>query len=175
MAGFDPIPEFSITRPAPKSQKLDLTVAPSSRPRICISRDIKKRSYGRDIDELVSFLSEFVDVSWIGLSPALDSKKGQRLGMEVDIQTLMSSDAYFGPEGGMLWLAAGLGVRTIYLTEHIHALEKKFGPGVHKTLGMVNVFPKGKHTALAPGLPNKDVVQKVADLLALARMATILV
>jgi hypothetical protein len=171
MSGCEPLTEFFLTRPNQEIRpSLSLL---SSRPRICISRDIKKRSYGRDIDELVSLLSEFAEVSWIGLNPELDSKKGRRSDMEADIKTLLSSDVYFGPEGGMLWLAAGLGVRTIYLTEHVHALEEKFGPGVHKTLGMVNVFPKGNHIALAPGLPNKDLVKTIADVLAPARVVTI--
>jgi len=162
MAGCDTVTEFQLTRPDYKASG-DSQRQSESVPRLCISRDIKKRSYGRDIDQLVLTLSEFNEISWIGLDSNLDSKRGVRSGMEKDIQTLLAADAYLGPEGGMLWLAAGLGVKTVYLTEHIHALEGKFGPGVHKTLGMVNVFPRGGHTALPPGCPNSEIVAQVQE------------
>jgi hypothetical protein len=168
IAGCDVSTEFQLPRPDDKAS-LDTQRQLGSKPQLCISRDIKKRSYGRNIDQLVIALSEFNEINWIGLDSSLDSKRGVRCDMEKDIQTLLAADAYLGPEGGMLWLAAGLGVKTIYLTEHIHALEKKFGPGVHQALGMVKVFPRGGHTALPPGCPNSEIVARVQEVVSSTR------
>lgn len=151
-------PEFSLTRPSISC----LTQRDSwLRPQISLSRDLYKRAYGRNINDLAMRLKEFADLIWVGLDPELDSKDGKGTSLSQHADALLASDLFIGPEGGMLWLAGGLGVKSCYLTEHIYALEVKFGAGVHKTLGLNNIFPGGPHTALKPTVSNEEIINIV--------------
>lgn len=131
----------------------------SGPPSICISRDIYKKAYDRNIDEIVAFLERKFKVKWIGLDPNKSSKKGTSSDLMDAAITMLSSDCFFGPEGGMLWLAGGIGVKTIYLTEHI-ANWKPLDPigDPWKSLGLVNYFPSEDHVAIAPYCSNEEVL-----------------
>jgi len=131
-------------------------------PTICISRDIYKKAYGRNIDEIVAFLEKKFLINWVGLAPDKSSKKGKYSDLMDVAITMMSSDCFFGPEGGMLWLAGGIGVKTIYLTEHIanwRPLDPKGDPW--KSLGLVNYFPSENHVALPPYCSNDQAIKAI--------------
>jgi hypothetical protein len=94
------------------------------RKRIAISRDIYKRSYGRDVDALVKQLSQEFDIDWVGLDPKLDSKKGVRRSLQSVAEAMLAADLSLVPEGGLLWFSGLIGARSIYMKEHIVEIKK---------------------------------------------------
>jgi len=81
-------------------------------------------------------------------------------------ETIKKSDCFIGPEGGMLWLAGCLGVRTIYFTEHFHHVRPQDPHGdPWKSLGIANMFPNSNHIALPSYCSNHDAVEIISDAL----------
>lgn len=136
------------------------------RPLITLSRDIYKKSYGRDIDEFVKMLRHFCDVERIGLDPKLSSKFSKEKDLLPLAKAIKNSDCFIGPEGGMLWLAGCLGVRTIYLTEHFHQVHPSDPEGdPWKSLGIANMFPNSNHIALPSFCSNRDACEIICKAL----------
>jgi hypothetical protein len=134
-----------------------------SKPLITLSRDIYKKAYGRDIDDFVNILHQLCDVEWIGLAPNLSSKYGKYEDLLPLAQAMKKSDCFIGPEGGMLWLAGCLGVRTIYFTEHFHHVRPPVPDGdPWKSLGIANMFPNANHIALPSYCSNQDAVEIIS-------------
>jgi len=137
-----------------------------SKPLVTLSRDIYKKAYGRDIDEFVKNLRQVCDVEWIGLDPKLSSKDGKEEDLLPLAQTIRKSDCFIGPEGGMLWLAGCLGVRTIYFTEHFHHVHPQDPLGdPWKSLGIANMFPNSNHIALPSYCSNQDALEIISKAL----------
>ena len=137
-----------------------------SKPLVTLSRDIYKKAYGRDVDNFVKRLRQVCDVEWIGLDPKLSSKFGKEEDLLPIAQALKKSDCFIGPEGGMLWLAGCLGVRTIYFTEHLHHVRPPGPDGdPWKSLGMVIMFPNANHIALPSYCSNQDAVDIIKNAL----------
>jgi len=79
---------------------------------------------------------------------------------------MKKSDCFIGPEGGMLWLAGCLGVRTIYFTEHFHHVHPQHPQGdPWKSLGIVNMFPNANHIPLPSYCSNQDAVEIISNAL----------
>lgn len=133
----------------------------SDRPLVSISRDIHKRAFGRDVDRLVTMIEKIAEIRWVGLDPKLHSKHGRRRSIEHDASIIHNSDVFLGPEGGMLWLAAGIGTNCMYLTENIARLEAEH-PTIWQCLGSRCHFPDAGHTALPPGCSNERVVEELS-------------
>jgi hypothetical protein len=165
-AGCLPISEFEIKAPFfnrdPSIKKNYLKVA--------ISRDIYKKAYGRNIEALLSILSNVYELYWVGLDATKsslfgkkNSQQGRNNSLFKDAEIMLSCDFFFGPEGGLLYLAGGLGLRTAYLTEHIGHLKPFNKDGdCWKTIGNINLFPNGNHVALPPHCPNELVFEKIS-------------
>lgn len=132
----------------------------TDRPSVAISRDLQKRAFGRDVETLLRMVEKIADIRWVGLEPALHSKHGKRRSIERDASIIRDSTIFFGPEGGMLWIAAGVGTKCIYLTENIARLEDEH-PLVWRSLGSCNHFPDAGHHALPPGCSNLDVIEGI--------------
>jgi ADP-heptose:LPS heptosyltransferase len=161
IAGCTPNPEYSLKLTSdqikPKSQ--------NDKPVICIARDLHKRSYGRNIQQLVQELEKISLIEWVGLNPDFSSKKGKSINLTIDAKKIAQADIFIGPEGGLLWLSAGLGTRCIYFSEHIEALAEKIGRGnPRKALGSVNHFPSGPHQALPAYCSNEFVVEEISKI-----------
>lgn len=138
------------------SSKLHST---SSQKRLVVSRDLYKRAYGRDVDALMLMLGQQYDVQWVGLDPAQSSKKGKKSDLFDDACIMCSADCFLGPEGGLLWLAGVLGVKTVYFTENIEHISQTVKHGdPHIALGNINVFPNEGHTALPAYCRNAEVL-----------------
>ena len=136
------------------------------RPLITLSRDIYKKAYGRNIDGFLDMLRQFCDVEWIGLDPKLSSKFGKEEDLLLIARAMKNSDCFIGPEGGMLWLAGCLGVRTIYFTEHFHHVRPPGPDGdPWKSLGIANMFPNANHIALPSYCSNQDAVEIISNAL----------
>lgn len=158
LSGCDPTPEYELFL-QPKSSKPSLE-APRIRPVIALARDIYKRSYGRDVENLVTLLSKFADIHWVGLDPILDSKKGKGDSIVSDVRVIANSDVFMGPEGGLLWIAAGLGKRCIYFTEHFLEVQKvNQTNNLENILGSKNHFPgNANYVSLAPFCTNDEAI-----------------
>ena len=140
--------------------------AAGSKPLITLSRDIYKKAYGRDIDDFLQKLRQVCDVEWIGLDPNLSSKYGRDEDLLPLAQAMKKSDCFIGPEGGMLWLAGCLGVRTIYFTEHFHHVRPQHPQGdPWKSLGIANMFPNANHIPLPSYCSNQDAVEIISNAL----------
>ena len=140
--------------------------ATGSKPLITLSRDIYKKAYGRDIDDFVNKLRQVCEVEWIGLDPNLSSKYGKEEDLLPLAQVMKKSDCFIGPEGGMLWLAGCLGVRTIYFTEHFHHVRPPGPDGdPWKSLGIANMFPNADHIAMPSYCSNQDAVEIISKAL----------
>lgn len=166
LAGCDPATEYRLTLSA---DQVALTGASfdRGRPAIAIARDSHKRAYGRDIDELVKSLADFADVRWVGLNPDKDSKKGKKVSLEKDASIIYHSDLFLGPEGGLLWVAAGVGTRCVYFSEYILDIDKHVKQGCPRAvLGAKYHFPGGPHLELPAYCTNEHIVQTIREILA---------
>jgi hypothetical protein len=131
-----------------------------SRPLVAFGRDIYKRAYGRDVDQFVKMLSEFADIEWIGLAPEKNSKHGKGNSLLQEARRIASADIFLGPEGGLLWLAAGIGKRCVYFSENIQAVADRHSfEQLDNILGSKNHFPDANiHTALPSGCSNQQAI-----------------
>lgn len=158
-AGCAPKPEYTLVLPGN-------TASSHHQPffrRIAIARDIYKRAYGRDVNALIDALSQQFELVWVGLPPEKSSKRGRHLDLMEDAQLLASADGFVGPEGGLLWLAAGLGVRTVYFTEHIQHVQESIQSGnAWCSLGSINLFPEKGHCALPAYCTNDEALARIA-------------
>lgn len=170
MAGCDIFPEYSLTLNGASGFLSPSKKAKKSRAVVSISRDLYKRLYGRDSEDLISQISEFCDIKWVGLDPLKNSKHGKKSDLIEDARSIAESDAFLGPEGGMLWLAAGLGKTSVYFTEHILEVEKVNGAtNLDRILGSVNYFPQeNKYFALPYFCENEVAVNTLKQALSLA-------
>ncbi len=164
IAGCDPRPEYELFLGAPPQPK---GRHQSGKPLIALGRDIYKRAYGRNIDELIAMLSEFADIEWIGLSPEKNSKHGRQDSLLSVARRVNAADIFMGPEGGLLWLAAGIGMPCVYFSENIDAVAKRNGfLTLDDVLGSKNCFTdKSMHIALPSMCSNQDVIELVKSTL----------
>lgn len=152
-----PSPEYQLfLRP----ERAVLNATRNPRPIIAISRDLYKRAYGRDIDKLVAQLKTLAEVFWVGLPPQKNSKHGRSSGLLDDAISISKCDIFMGPEGGLLWLAAGITKPCIYFTENIVEVAKQNKiSNLDNVLGSKNHFPeKAIYFALPPNCSNEDVI-----------------
>jgi hypothetical protein len=164
IAGCEPRPEYELFLGAAPSLG---SCHQSGRPLIAFGRDIYKRAYGRNIDELITMMSEFADVEWIGLSPDKNSKHGKQESLLSVARRINAADIFMGPEGGLLWLAAGIGIPCIYFSENIDAVAKQNGfLNLNEVLGSKNCFTdKSMHVALPSMCSNRDALELVKSTL----------
>lgn len=160
IAGCEPRPEYELflgKNFIPKLRKNTL------RPLVAFGRDIYKRAYGRDVNEFVAMLEEFADIEWIGLAPEKNSKHGKNSSLLDEAKRIASSDIFLGPEGGLLWLAAGIGKPCVYFSENIDAVAARKGIGsLYHALGSINYFPeKNIHIALPSYCSNKQAIKLI--------------
>jgi len=160
LAGCIPTSEYIIKPPPFK--RLPLTKTEFHK--IAISKDIYKKSYGRDIGNLIEKLETIYQIAWVGLDSNKSSKHGKKSNLVEDVLTILDCDFFFGPEGGMLWLAGGLGIRTAYLTEHIQHWKPINAAGdCWMCLGSANMFPNGNHLQLPPYCSNDIAFGLIKD------------
>lgn len=158
IAGCTPEPEYKLQL---SNDQIQLC-SRNSNPTISISRDIYKRAYGRNIQELTNLLSSIAQITWVGLDPNSNSKKGKNKDLVSDAAKIYQSDLFIGPEGGLLWLAAGLGKTCIYFSEHIEEICKNIQKGNPRTtLGSKNHFPHFSHTSIPAYCSNGEVMEIV--------------
>jgi hypothetical protein len=164
LAGCDPRPEYELFLGVPPPTK---DRHQSGRPLIALGRDFYKRAYGRNVDELTAMLSEFADIEWIGLSPEKNSKHGRQDSLLSVARRINSADIFMGPEGGLLWLAAGIEMPCVYFSENIDAVAKQNGfLSLDDVLGSKNYFSdKGMHIALPSMCSNQDALAVVKSTL----------
>lgn len=164
IAGCEPRPEYELFLGAIPTLE---SGHQSGRPLIAFGRDIYKRAYGRNIDELIAMLSEFADVEWVGLSPEKNSKHGKQESLLSVARRINAADIFMGPEGGLLWLAAGIGMPCIYFSENIDAVAERNGfLSLDEVLGSKNYFSdKSMHVALPPMCSNRDALELVKSTL----------
>ena len=157
IAGCAPIPEYQLFL---SSEAVVLDTVHNPKPVIAISRDLYKRAYGRDIDKLVAQLQTLAEVCWVGLPPQKNSKHGKSSGLLDDAIKISKSDIFMGPEGGLLWLAAGISKPCIYFTENIVEVAKQNKiPNLDHVLGSKNHFPKQAiYFALPPDCSNEFAI-----------------
>lgn len=158
IAGCEPKPDYQLYLPKDTNSKDDS----QNRPQIALSRDIKKRAYGRDIEDFFEQISTFAYIKWVGLDSSMNSKHGKSHSLLEDAACIKNSDLFIGPEGGLLWLAAGLGTRCTYFTEHILEVERAHQiKGLMKILGSENHFPNSNHKALRPYCSNLEAIDTI--------------
>ena len=164
VAGCEPVPDYSLML---SSKQIEMTRVSflKSRPVIAVARDIYKRAYGRDVAGLIDELSGIADIQWVGLNPDRDSKSGRSSSLVRDASFIVNADIFVGPEGGLLWLAAGLGTPCVYFTEHIVEIAKNMRIGNPCiALGSKNHFLRSSHIDLPAYCSNDFVVQTIATL-----------
>ena len=158
-AGCEPRTDYRLPRPPLAAST---TTSGRERPRLAIARDLYKRAYGRDVDALVSRLAETFELVWVGLPPDKSSKRGRRLDLMPDAVAMCQARGFVGPEGGLLWLAAGLGVPCVYFTEHIaHVAESTDRGHPRRALGSVNLLPHAGHVALPEQCSNEEALIQI--------------
>lgn len=116
--------------------------------------DVPFKGYGgrlRDVDYMISELSRWFHVVEVGAKHSKQTDlvpRGDDLTLEQTAAIMAASDMYFGIEGGLINIAAGVGTPTIMLPEFIHQL---YGPkGVIRQikepkLGPQYYFEEGHH------------------------------
>ncbi|QWE16885.1 hypothetical protein [Polynucleobacter sp. AP-Nino-20-G2] len=158
IAGCAPITEYQLFLGPERAM---VEASHNSRPVITISRDLYKRAYGRDIDNLISQLQTLGKVEWVGLLPLKNSKHGKTRGLLSDAISIFKSDIFIGPEGGLLWLAAGIGKPCIYFTENIVEVAKQNNiPNLDHILGSKNHYPdKDIYFPLPAYCSNEDAIK----------------
>lgn len=160
MAGCTPDSEYQLYLNPSQIESTNFEIKQNS---ICIPRDIYKRAYGRNIDQLIDELSQFADIVWVGLDPQLSSKHGKKFNLTSEAVKIKKSSLFFGPESGLLWLAAGLNTPCCYLTEHIEIMSSRIDRGNPRIcLGSVNHFRNGPHFNFEPYCSNKVIVDKIS-------------
>lgn len=165
LAGCEPKPSFALPI-GDYFRGMRLNKPNFARPLLMLSRDLYMRAFGRDIDAFVALLSEHAEISWVGLPPGKNSKKGKNTTLYLDAQKICMADYFIGPEGGLLWLAGALGQNTIYFTERIkHAKDMLKRGDSFKAVGNVNIFPEGRHTALPLDCTNFDAVRIISEII----------
>lgn len=183
LAGCSPVSSYTLPRPALRAarSRLDAPAKPLfekprfekslfEKPLLCLARDLYKRAYGRDVDDLVRRLAETFTLVWVGLAPGKSSKRGRHRDVTPDAALMCQSDGFVGPEGGLLWLATGLGVRCAYFTEHIAHLAGTTGHGdPWRALGSVNLCPEGEHLALPAHCSNQEAHDRIHELFTSSR------
>jgi hypothetical protein len=164
IAGCLPTPEYELFL---GSKKAAANITHGSRPLITVSRDLYKRAYGRDVDDLITQLQTLGQIEWVGLPPQKNSKHGKQKGLLDDAIRIFESDFFVGPEGGLLWLAAGIGKPCVYFTENIVEVAKQNNIlKLDHILGSKNYFPdSANHFALPPYCSNRRVVEVVEDVM----------
>ncbi len=164
IAGCPPTPEYELFL---GSKNVVTDVAHGSRPVITVSRDLYKRAYGRDIDDLITQLQTLGQIEWVGLPPQKNSKHGKQKGLLDDAMRIFKSDIFVGPEGGLLWLAAGIGKPCIYFTENIIEVAKQNNIlNLDHILGSKNYFPNSAiQFALPPYCSNERVIKIAGDVM----------
>jgi hypothetical protein len=162
IAGCDPKPEYQLLL-----NKNTPSDTHSHSPSIAVSRDLYKRAYGRNIDDFISQLNCVAKIRWVGLSAMKNSKHGINQNLIEDARIISESDIFVGPEGGLLWLAAGIGKPCIYFTENIVEVARQNGfVNLDNVLGSKNHFSNQTfHIALAPYCSNFDAVKVIRDAL----------
>lgn len=164
IAGCKASPEYQVFLSADRSRPL---VNRGSRPVISIARDLYKRAYGRDVDDLIGKLQGIAQIRWVGLSSHKNSKHGKSQNLLHDAELISKSDIFIGPEGGLLWLAAGIGTPCIYFTENIVEVEKQNKiKNLNEVLGSKNHFPdKSIYIALPPYCENSEAFKVIQSAL----------
>lgn len=160
LADCDPQPGYRLLLPkhAPDHSL-------KNEPVITISRDVYKRAFGRDVGQLIQMLSTIGRVVWVGLSPEKNSKHGKSSHLLDDAHRIAQSTVFVGPEGGLLWLAAGVGAPCVYFTENIVEIAKRNqSDSLDHVLGSKNHFPDDpNHIALPPFCTNEDAFTAIED------------
>ncbi|EAT59219.1 glycosyltransferase family protein [Chlorobium ferrooxidans] len=165
IAGCEPVREYTLKLSAAQMAMTKINSS-GTFPVIAMARDTYKRAYGRDVDALVAALSHIADIHWVGLSQEMDSKKGKNVSLVRDASLICHSDLFVGPEGGLLWVAAGLGTRCVYFTEHIAEISKNSQKGdPANVLGCRNHFEDSSHIDLPAYCSNDFVVKKIVEIL----------
>ena len=161
LAGCDPLPSYRLLLP---KRLPDLPVG--NEPVITISRDLYKRAFGRDVDQLIQMLSTIGRIEWVGLSAEKNSKHGKSSHLLDDAYRIAQSTVFVGPEGGLLWLAAGIGSPCVYFTENIVEIEKRNQcDSLDHVLGSKNHFPDDPHHIALPSFcSNEDAFTAIAEL-----------
>jgi len=155
LVGCDPSPQISIDL---KLKRNNLKI----NPQVAISRDLYSRNFGRDIDEFIRVLSMKTKIVWVGLSPHKSSKRGKRKRLIDDLQVILASEAFIGPEGGLMWLSGSVGVPTIYFSENIEDVNKKIKSGnAWSSLGAENIWGSEIHCCLPPFCTNELAIEKI--------------
>ncbi len=162
IADCAPITEYQLFL---GSETETLEVADNSRPIIIMSRDLYKRAYGRNINDLVAQLQALGKVKWVGLPPQKNSKHGKTRGLLIDAISIFNGDIFIGPEGGLLWLAAGINKPCVYFTENIVEVAKNNNiSNLDSVLGSKNHYPdKAIYFALPAYCSNEDAIKIIKN------------
>jgi hypothetical protein len=158
IAGCEPKPEYQLF--------LNHNVVTDSHPRspsVAVSRDLYKRAYGRNMDDFIKQLEGIAKISWVGLPAKKNSKHGKNHDLLEDARIISESDIFVGPEGGLLWLAAGIGKPCIYFTENIVEVARQNGlASLDHVLGSKNYFSnQSVHIPLAPYCSNSYAINTI--------------
>ena len=160
IAGCTPHPEYELYL-LPNRQQFHRQK--NATPIVAIGRDLYKRAYGRNIEEFVAELAKKFEIVWVGLDPNKNSKHGKYQSLLKEANKIAHCDLFVGPEGGLLWLAAGIGVPCVYFTENIIEVAKQNQlNGLDYVLGSINHFPNlNIHKALEPHCSNQVAIESI--------------
>jgi ADP-heptose:LPS heptosyltransferase len=111
----------------------------------------------------MAMLSEFADIEWIGLAPEKNSKHGKNNSLLDEAKRIASADIFLGPEGGLLWLAAGIGKPCVYFSENIDAVAQRNGfTNLNDILGSKNYHSRESiHIALPSHCSNQEAIELI--------------
>ena len=167
LAGCEPHPEYELFLSLGKKNTHQYH---NERPRIAVGRDLYKRAYGRNVDEFIEMLAEHAEIIWIGLDPNKNSKNGKFQSLLKEAQRISTCNLFIGPEGGLLWLAAGIGMSCIYFTENISEVAKQHHLiSLDHVLGSKNHFPGVNiHNALPFQCSNEFAVVEIMRMILVA-------
>jgi len=160
LAGCAPHPEYELFL---SPGKTNTHHSHNARPIIAVGRDLYKRACGRNVDELIAMLGEEAQIVWVGLDPHKNSKHGKNQSLLMEARKIVNCDLFIGPEGGLLWLAAGIGIPCLYFTENIVEVAKQNHlSDLSHILGSQNHFPgQLKYRALEPYCSNQIALESV--------------
>ena len=131
---------------------------------VSVSKNLYSRNYGRNIDDFISKLGKKFNIRWVGLEVGKETKKGQNVSMEDDLVTMLKSQMFIGPEGGLLWVATALGIPTVYFSEHINHVNSVIKSGnAWMSLGAENINGTNTNKCLPLGCSNHEAVQEILN------------
>ena len=145
------------------------------KPKLAFHTDWDKRSFQkngkpRDVDFIINNLSKYYDVYRVGANSHFEHDNNKPYNFLIECGFISKCNLFFGFPGGMHWIAAGAGIKTITTSEHMMKHFKSTGDFKGNTIDdfrnefMLHAshhFTNQEHILLEPELEDQDIINYI--------------